>query len=100
MEAVTKNPLSMALDRLQGVRYRFTSGEDLARLWVGIGALRRRYGSLRQAALELGQRAPQEKDLVPFYGRLRAALIAPTSSIPASRGFSHLLPNPSLRERA
>ena len=95
-EAATADPLSKAQERFQGVRYRFTSGEDLARLWVGVGALRRRHGSLRQAAIELDQRGGLEGDLVPFYSRLRAALIGPTSSLPASRGFSHLLPNPDL----
>ncbi|MEE2644627.1 MAG: TIGR02757 family protein [Myxococcota bacterium] len=88
--------IDAARARFQGFRYRFTDGEALARLWVGLGALLRRHQSLLEAArwADTGYRSGE--DLVRTYGRLRLAIRAPTQALPHHRGFSHLLPDPAL----
>ncbi|MCB9552116.1 MAG: TIGR02757 family protein [Myxococcales bacterium] len=79
--------------RFDGVVYRFTRGDDLARLWLGAGALIRESGSLGAAVMALDD--PAAPDLRPLLGRLRAALVAPTAAMAESRGFLHLLCDPA-----
>lgn len=85
--------LAAARRRFAGVVYRFTRGEDLARLWVGLGALSRRHGTLGAAARHFDD--PDAPTLRPLLTRLRAALMAPTAELPARRGFRHLLADPA-----
>jgi len=85
--------LSRARRRFDGVVYRFTRGEDLARLWVGAGAVLTRYGTLEAAARHFDD--PASPDLGPVVIGLRGALAAPTVDLAPRRGFAHLMPDPS-----
>ena len=91
-EAAAGDDLEQARSRFAGVVYRFTRGEDLARLWVGLGGLIRRHGTLGGAARHFDDR--RSPDLRPLLIGLRAALMAPSDDLPARRGFRHLLADP------
>lgn len=82
----------VAARRFDGLVYRFTRGEDLARLWIGVGALIRRHGTLGAAARHFDD--PRAPTLRPLLVGLRAALMAPTADRPPRRGFNHLLADP------
>jgi uncharacterized protein (TIGR02757 family) len=81
-----------ALARFDGFVYRLTRGPDLARIWLGAGALRRRHGSLA-AAFRAGD-DPAAPDLRPAVTAFRADLLAPTAHFPARRAFEHFFPDP------
>ncbi len=91
--AAAADDLAGARRRFEGVVYRFTRGEDLARLWVGLGALIRRHGSLGAAARHFDD--PRSETLRPLLIGLRAALMAPSADLPDRRGFRHLLADPA-----
>ncbi len=79
--------------RFEGVVYRLTRGVDLARLWLGVGALRRAHGSLGAAFLAGDPGGPDLRGaLIAF----RAGLRAPTEhSFAPRRAFQHLLADPA-----
>jgi len=79
--------------RFEGGVDRFTRGADLARLWIGLGGLIRRYGSLGAAARHFDD--PRADSLRPMLIALRGALMAPTADLPPRRGFRHLLADPA-----
>lgn len=91
--AAADDDLAAARARFDGIVYRFTRGEDLARLWVGLGGLIRTHGSLGAAVRTFDE--PAAPDLRPMLIRLRAALRAPTADLPPRRGFDHLLADPA-----
>jgi len=74
-------------EALSGFRHRFTSGEELAALLAGIGAARRRHGSLERC---FGAGMNSRDDL-------RAPLSAFVSELSAAAGgrLPHLLPSPA-----
>lgn len=91
--AAASDDLAAARVRFEGFVYRFTRGEDLARLWVGLGGLIRRYGTLGAAARHFDDaRSPT---LRPLLIGLRGALVAPSADLPDRRGFRHLLADPA-----
>jgi uncharacterized protein (TIGR02757 family) len=91
-EAARADDLDAARRRFDGFVYRFTRGEDLARLWFGVGRTLETYGGLGACAAALDRRdAP---DLRPALTGLRTALVAPTLHLPSRRGFDHLVADP------
>ena len=78
--------------RFAGFVYRVTRGEDLARLWIGVGALLRRFPSLG-AAFQAGD-DPASPDLRPALVRFHQALGAPTADDPPRRSYKHLVASP------
>lgn len=85
--------LAAARRRFEGFVYRFTRGEDLARLWIGLGRLIRRHGTLGAAVRHFDEAAAPT--LRPLLIGLRAALMAPSADLPPRRGFRHLLADPA-----
>ncbi|MFH1730557.1 MAG: TIGR02757 family protein [Planctomycetota bacterium] len=83
LERSSRRELSEALS---GFRHRFTGGEELAALLAGIGAARRRYGSIEEC-FKTGM-GPGDN--------LRAPLSAFVSELSAAAGgrLPHLLPSP------
>ena len=58
----------MALQRFDGFVYRVTRGVDLARLWLGLGALIRRHGTLLSAFEHFDQdRAPDFRSVLGHF---------------------------------
>jgi uncharacterized protein (TIGR02757 family) len=92
-DAAMSDDEAAALRRFEGFVYRLTRGPDLARLWLGLGRLRARHGSIGSAALALD--ASDAPDLRPLASRLREAIRAPTAHFPYRRAFEHLFPNPA-----
>ncbi len=90
-DAARADTLDAAHERFAGFVYRMTRGEDLARLWLGAGALLRAHGSLG-AAFAAGV-APEDPDLRRGLAAFRDGLDAPTAHLPARRGFRHLVPD-------
>lgn len=84
--------LTAARQRFDGFVYRLTRGEDLARLWTGIGHLRRRHGSLLGAFLAGDEGEP---DLRPALIRFHRALHTPVAAEAPRQAFKHLLPDPA-----
>lgn len=82
-----------ARERFGGFVYRFTRGDDLARLWLGAAALVRRYGNLGAAFAHFDE--PAAPDLRPALAGFRTALLAPTAGFPARGAFRHLVPDPA-----
>lgn len=91
--SAASDDIAAAQARFDGVVYRFTRGEDIARLWLGVGALIRDHGSLGAAMAALDD--PTSPDLRPLLTRLRTALLTPTAHLPPRRGLSHLLCDPA-----
>ncbi|MEZ4469263.1 MAG: TIGR02757 family protein [bacterium] len=90
--AARGDDLAAAEARFQGFVYRLTRGEDVARLWLGVGHLLREFPSLG-AAFRAGD-VPGTPDLRPALVRFCQALGAPTAHLPPRRGFQHLLADP------
>ncbi|MCA9540911.1 MAG: TIGR02757 family protein [Myxococcales bacterium] len=79
--------------RFAGFVYRFTRGEDLARLWLGVGAVLRSHGTLGAAMRAFDADGP---DLRPALAGLHAAIRAATPGFADRQAFAHLLPDPAL----
>jgi len=77
--------------RFDGFVYRLTRGEDLARLWAGLGHLRRQYGSLL-AAFQAGDTGIG--DLRPALMHFHRAVQAVSADAPPRQAFRHLFPDP------
>jgi uncharacterized protein (TIGR02757 family) len=75
---------------LAGFRHRFTTGEELADLLAGAGAVVGRYGSLERGFAEGCD--PLEETVVPSLGRFTERIASA-----AGRPFTHLLPHPRRR---
>ncbi len=90
-EGALADDLAGAHLRFDGFVYRMTRGEDLARLWLGVGALLRVHGSLGEAFAAGDDGAG---DLRGALAGFRDGLVAPTEHLPPRRGFRHLLANP------
>lgn len=93
VEAAATDDLAAARRRFDGVVYRFTRGEDLARLWVGVGAQIARHGTLGAAARHFDD--PGSPTLTPLLVGLQRALVAPTAHLPRRRSFAHLVADPA-----
>jgi uncharacterized protein (TIGR02757 family) len=95
-----------AVARFEGFVYRFTRGEDLTALWLGLGALCREHGSVGEALK--GWDDPQAPDLHPalcdLYDTLKRGVEERVEQSGLSevmkdrcrggRGFAHLWSNP------
>jgi uncharacterized protein (TIGR02757 family) len=90
--AARADDLDAARRRFDGFVYRFTRGEDLARLWFGVGRTLSTYGGLGACAVALDR--PDAPDLRVALTGLRTALVAPTLHLPSRRGFDHLVADP------
>lgn len=78
--------------RFEGFVYRLTRGEDLARLWHGLGGLQAAHGDLG-TAFNAGD-DPAAPDLRPAMASLRARIRAHTAAhFPDRQAFGHLLPD-------
>ena len=91
--AALEDSPTQARARFEGFVYRFTRGEDLARLWIGVGAVLRVHGGL--GACVAAHLSPDAPDLRPALQAFRAALMAPTAELGPRRGLEHLAPDPS-----
>ena len=78
--------------RFRGFVYRVTRGEDLARLWLGLGALLRCHGNLLDALKAFDQ--PDAPDFRPMLGGLREFVMTHTQNFEDRRGFRHFMPDP------
>lgn len=83
--------LAGARARFDGFVYRMTRGEDLARLWVGMGALLRAHGTLGAA---FAAADPGGDDLRPALSAFRDGLHAATDALEPRRSFRHLVSDP------
>ncbi|MEE2786871.1 MAG: TIGR02757 family protein [Myxococcota bacterium] len=90
--AITTDSTADAVHRFSGFVYRVTRGVDLARLWVGLGHVIRRWGSIGSALQDMD--IHDSADLKPALNQLRDMLIQSTSSFEPRRGFHHFMPNP------
>ncbi|MCA9546995.1 MAG: TIGR02757 family protein [Myxococcales bacterium] len=91
--AAQADSLAAARARFDGFVYRLTRGDDLARLWLGIGHALRAHGTLGAAFLA-GD--PGGDDLRGALINFRALLRAPTDGhLPERKAFRHLLPDPA-----
>lgn len=84
--------LPAARQRFDGFVYRLTRGEDLARLWAGIGHLLRRHGSLL-AAFQAGDDG--QGDLRAALTRFHRAFNEPLAAEAPRQAYKHLLPDPA-----
>jgi uncharacterized protein (TIGR02757 family) len=78
--------------RFDGFVYRLTRGEDLARLWLGVAALRRNHGSLGAAMAHFDD--PGAPDLRPALTGVRAGIRAATPGFADRKAFAHFFPDP------
>ncbi len=78
--------------RFDGFVYRVTRGVDVARLWVGLGDLVKRFGSL--GAVFQAFDDDTADDFRPALAKLKASVVAATPTFEDRRGFHHLLCNP------
>ena len=79
--------------RFSGFVYRVTRGVDLARLWLGLGALLREHGSILSALQRFDtDHAPDFRNML---GKFRAEIMNRTPSFEDRRGFKHFMPNPT-----
>lgn len=92
--AAMSDTVEDARRRFDGFVYRVTRGVDLARLWVGCGALLREYGALGHAFAASDR--PDTPDLRTAIAGFRTAIHDATmASFAPRRGFQHLLANPA-----
>lgn len=89
--AAMRDTPAQAHERFDGFVYRLARGVDLTRLWLGLGALLREFGSLG-AAIGAGD-VPDAPDLRPALCAFRGALMSATSDFENTRGYLHLLPD-------
>lgn len=78
--------------RFDGFIYRFTRGEDLNKLWLGIGEVLLRHGSIGAQLRQADDLA--DDTLITAYSGLYHAVIDYSAPLPTSRGFNHLFSNP------
>ncbi|MSP71799.1 MAG: TIGR02757 family protein [Myxococcales bacterium] len=90
--ALMNDDVASAGSRFEGFVHRLTRGEDLSRLWLGIGETRRRFGSLEAAFLASDvQGAP---DYHAALTGLRQAIVTPYARERERQAFEHFLPDP------
>lgn len=92
-ERAASDTAAQARQRFDGFVYRFTRGDDLARLWLGLGALIRAHGTIGAAVKALD--TPTSLDLRPLLIDFRQAIIDATPAFLDRRGFRHLLADPA-----
>lgn len=90
-QAAAQDDEAAAIARFDGFVYRLNRGVDLTRVWLGIAALQREYGSLGKAMAALD---PGGSDLREALANWRTALIAPTAHFAYRRSFGHLIADP------
>lgn len=90
-DAAMGDDIGAAHDRFEGLVYRLTRGDDLARLWLGAGALLRAHGTLGGAFASADPGGP---DLRPALTAFRDGIDAPTAHLPVRRSFRHLVSDP------
>ena len=91
-QACASDTEDQARTRFKGFVYRVTRGVDLARLWLGLGHLRRTYGSILSALETFDD--PKSPDFRPMLKSMRTAVINHTTSFEDRRGFRHFMPDP------
>ena len=91
ISAVRADSESEARRRFHGFVYRVTRGDDLARLWVGLGAILRSAPTIGNALASWDDRAA---DLRGVMTALRCAVLEATPSFERRRGFEHFFPSP------
>ncbi len=89
---IVQDSVHEARARFEGFVYRLTTGEDLARLWLGLGHVIRNYGSIRQALMYWDH--DDSIDFRPLLCRLRTEVVSSTPDFKARKGFNHFLSNP------
>ena len=92
-QAATTDTREAALARFDGFVYRLTRGPDLARLWLGVGAVLRSGRTLEAVFVEAD--VPGAPDLRGALSGFRRTLLAPTADFPARRAFEHFFPDPA-----
>jgi len=95
-EAAAADDVEAAARRFEGFVYRFTRGPDLARVWLGIGAIYRSGRTLEDVfiAADQAHALGTAPDLRPALSGLRAAILAPTADAPPRPAFEHFFPAP------
>ena len=83
----------VARQRFEGFVHRVTRGDDLARVWLGLGAILRTHKTLGDA-LRSWDTAGSD-DFRPLLSTLRSEIVNETSEFPAERSFAHFLPDPN-----
>ena len=93
---VLKNLLNdtpkQARQRFSGFVYRLTRGEDLARVWIGLGELFRQYDNIGNALIHWDDQS--NPDLRPVLCRFRQEILDATPEFESRKGFKHFLPDP------
>lgn len=79
--------------RFSGFVYRLTTGDDLARLWLGLGAVIRSHGTIGAALMSWDDIT--QPDLRYTLSQLRHAVMVATPDFPERKGFRHFLSDPS-----
>jgi uncharacterized protein (TIGR02757 family) len=83
-----------ATARFEGFVYRFTRGADLAKLWVGLGGVLRRYGSIGEAFSVWDQRYPHSPSLLPHLTHFFEDVCSESEMMSGGRGFNHFFSDP------
>ena len=90
---IIKDSPDDARHRFSGFVYRLTTGDDLARLWVGLGAVIKSHGSIGAALLSWDDSS--QTDLRHTLSQLRDAVMTATPGFSDRKGFRHFLADPS-----
>ena len=91
-EAAMADDERAARERFNGFVYRLTRGEDLARLWLGLGAVLRRHGTIGAALPRWDEGGA---DLRSVMTGLRGAVYEATPGFAYRRAFEHFFPAPA-----
>ena len=93
-QRIREDTTAQASARFEGFVYRFTRGADLAKLWVGLGGVLRRYGSIGEAFSVWDQEHPQSPSLLPLLTRLHEEVYSESQTMSGGRGFNHFFSDP------
>ena len=81
-----------AQQRFRSFYYRVTRGDDVARVFLGLGAILRQHGSMANAFSAWDE---STADFRPLLSRLRAEITEATPEFSRQRSFQHFLPDPA-----
>jgi uncharacterized protein (TIGR02757 family) len=90
--AAMDDSIDDAQERFGDFYYRVTRGDDVARVFVGLGAILRSHGSISNALATWNDPAP---DFRPLLSKLRKEIVRNTADFAGHRSFEHFLPNPA-----
>ena len=79
--------------RFQGFVYRFTRESDLQKLWVGVGEVILRYGSIGQCFRAHLQ--PEDSTLINAYQGFYHDVLTYSEALSGGQGFNHFFSDPS-----